>query len=52
LEWVLLWAKPLATRRVKAMWLSQPAKATQRATLPGWVIDLAQRRWWQGRLQK
>jgi hypothetical protein len=40
------------TRRVKAMRLSQPVKATQRAIRPGWVIDLAQRKGCQARLQK
>jgi hypothetical protein len=37
---------------VKAMRLSQPVRAMQRATRSRWVIDLAQRKGWQVRLQK
>jgi hypothetical protein len=50
-EWVLLWAKPSATRRVTAMQLSPPVRVMRWAIRLGGAIELAQRRRWQVRLQ-
>ena len=59
-ESVLLWAKPSATRRVRAMQLSLPGvrpthlsplvRVIRAAIRPGRVIELAQRTRWQVRL--
>jgi len=50
-EWGVLWAKRLAGQRLRAMQLSRPAGVSRGPIRLGRVIELAQHRRYQVRLQ-